>query len=461
VRLALGIAAVLAVGTLVSLPGEGATVEVSVKPTADARGMPWRLQVLEAREAGDFLVFEEPVPARGPTRFEQAKPGTSYKLRLKASTDDFWLTDEKPFVATEETHRRKLEVGIEPFKGWVAVGRRRVPARVVFVDAKLGARISVMANAKGDLAGALPRLGTWQIEVSNEAPHLVRTVEETLSRSRREEAGILEIVLEDRTVGGRFVDEDGALVKKRVFLYIRRVGGRSPEYREIEDGVFTLSDLEPGQYVLTASGPHLRADPVEVEVPEEGSPDPLDIVLKHTARIHGIVLSDSGKGVQDAQVVSLAPVPTLSGPEGAELSDFEGRFEMEVRSTLKQVCVAVFAPMMEKRMLVLRVAPDEQEVPVARIGGTLTLRYEPPEDGRIPMIFHGDCVAYPTDMRGRRRKTAEGATAVTLPLMEPGTYTFCVAPHGALATYAGGVPRIKGCVTGELPQNGALDLTAE
>lgn len=179
------------------------------------------------------------------------------------------------------------------------------------------------------------------------------------------------------------------------------------------------------------------------------------------ATVRGRVVSASGEGLPDAHVFLLPPVPSDSVQSTSTAADAEGRFELRVPADNRdhrELCAAVLVPEVERRMLPLRTAPDETEVRIEPIGGTVTLRYHAPEDDRVPVLFHADCFASLPELRARVRADGEWQEA-TLPVMEPGDYGFCLVAPEELERYRGGKPRFPGCVSGDLPQKGTLNLS--
>jgi len=174
--------------------------------------------------------------------------------------------------------------------------------------------------------------------------------------------------------------------------------------------------------------------------------------------VRGRVVTAAGGGVPDAHVFLLPPRPSDGVQATSTAADPDGRFVLRAPTDRTHVCAVVVVPHVETMMLPFRVGSGETEVRIEPIGGTLTLRYVEPEDGRVPVLLHADCYASLPDLRARTRKDGEMQEA-TLTSMEPGAYSFCLVTPDALDGYRGGAPRVPGCVSGDLPQNGTLDLT--
>ncbi len=439
------------------------TLEVLVVPPQDGDGKPWSLQLLEfAPDDRTFdIAADLPVAWNGIWKWDRAGGARKYRLRLKSSRDDFWYMDDDAFEMPSGPLQRRLEVSIERLHGTLKLGRRPVAARVVFGTDRGPVSVPFLANENGRFSGAVPHLGRWEVLVDLDAPRIRRVLSVEIAQPAPSSDAEVDLLLPNHALDVELVDEQGAPVTRLTLLNIQRLGKREFVQHRIEGGAFHAEGLDVDHYMVSAEAHDLASDGYEVEIPEEGSPDPLTIVLKKLLSIRGRVVSPSGTGVIGA-TVKILPTPAFPTQTGwTSTTDAEGRFELGARPDLPRICAVVLPPGFGARMLTLEPSTEEQLVSVDQNTGTLDITQPQSGFSRLSLLFRGACFWYPgafASVLGGVREEKGTTLRFTVPRMEPGAYALCTIDRPTLATFSAEPPSSTACVTGVLAPFGTLEL---
>ncbi len=196
--------------------------------------------------------------------------------------------------------------------------------------------------------------------------------------------------------------------------------------------------------------------PLQVQLPEDGEPPEVTLVLERNQLIVGHVLSPQGPVVGAS--VQLTPQVTGLSVTIPVSTDIQGRFEIEQPSAASLANLLVQAPGFPAvlRQVVLDPGSD-LDVAVGGAGGTLAVELgDGVADPLRTMVAHDGAMAPATDLSGWAR--AHGVpflagSALNLPAMAPGDYSVCTAGAYLEPPTSGLV-----CATGTLPPGGELRL---
>lgn len=444
-------------------------------PPLDPAGKPWRVQLLEPRDATYDLVAEAP-SATGRALVFPLVGGQAYVLRVRTGEGDIWLTDPEPVLAGATSQTRTLEPKSERVRGLVTVGRRPLPgARLTFSAGAGHESVSFTSKEDGRFTGYLPRFGRWRVLAVSESPHVRAEVDTDVFRNKRGAEIDAEVRLIPEGIEGEVVDIEGRQIASRASLSLNPRGGYDHRNEPVEGGTFRVQNLaSTGYYVevtssyLDADGRRLplRSEPQVVTV-EHGTADPawLRLILRRQSVFRGRVVGPSGVGVVSTRAYD---VRRFSSPVTYPpvRSDGEGSFVLPILEGLPDTCLALVPPGLPTVLVRRSAAGDEQAIPIGGLGGTLSVDqpYEGASqlDGRVVAVFHAGCAVLPgAFFRLGRRPTSHDAGArvqYTIRNLEPGAYWACPVTWEELGAYAGGPPAFEDCAEGTLVPGERLEL---
>lgn len=425
-----------------------ARLELTLVPPEDPYGRPWEVRLWPPNDerAGPW----QRVTEKGRLRYGPLAPGR-YRVQVESGTGRTrhgWWSGELD-VATGGT-AEEIRLPVVEIWGTVRLGEEVVEAVVQFGERQGFRKLRFDADPEGVFAGYLPEEGEWPVSVYT-PPTGWRTlpaVEVVVPEGHRHAE--LELVLPNNTLPGEVVDVHGEPLPD-----VRVTGYHTDERFEIspsvtdEEGRFRLRSVAPGRVMLSALGSDGASAGAMVTVPEEGSTEPVRLVLQELHHLQGRVIGPTGP-VPGALVIALPRGMGLFMLEGGRiLSDPNGRFELRVPTRATTLDVAVLAPGWPAPQL--RVSPpwpDELVVEVRPGGGTLELVL--PGGGQAILRHQGAELPLGMFSRwGRQSSGEDGEQSWHLPAMAPGTWEVCIR---GLST---GAPP---CQQGFLPPGGVLEL---
>ncbi len=422
---------------------------------------PWQAVLLGSVDGRSEAVCEGPVAADGTWSCAKASYERKYQLRLRSASGDVWYTDPESFVFDEAHRQRRIEVGIEPVRGRVTLGRTSLSAQVTFGTAHGAESIVLKANEEGLFEGLLPRIGRWRIGVSADVPRVVRVVEIDVGHLESASETNAEIALPVAGVSGEVVDERGEPAGRGFVALVRR---RSQEViqERFEGGPFRLAGLVEGEYDVQASGRTFESERILLTVGRDHiEPDFLRIVVRKHVTWKGRVVSGDGRSVIGARLFASAAAPPPAELETPRLvTDADGRFEIPVRETISEICLIVAPNGFATRLARLASRPDEHVLPVQQAGGSLVLEIPsgPRTEPRFHLLFQNGCATPPEFFRLAERRTVNGRHRFSIQNMEAGSYSLCAVSPAELESYKSGEPTFPQCQRGVLAPLGALEL---
>jgi hypothetical protein len=422
--------------------------DVTLNPPQDPTGAPWRVSVLEEKgEARVEVVSESSATPGGQWFREGFRASGKYRLRVLTASGQSWWGDDEPFSPEGSPYSRSIVLDIETVEGTMTLGGRPLHARVVFGREHAVPSVSIEADQEGKLAGFLPRLGKWTVEVIGDSPAVRRKLEVEVRR-KPDGIGEVSLALAGKAIQGDIVTEEGSPVG-RAILYIANAASGEKSSRWIDGGRFQVEGLEPGDYVVSAAGGRLASSDVPVTLSKDGYADPVRLVMRKTGGVKIRVQSQTGAGLVGV------PITIFTGSPGqlnfAKYTDTDGRATFETSPSSDYACFLVLAPGYAATIAGLPVTTEEQSLQVAQAGGSIALEYPPPSPSAYPMLGQGGCRLMPAMLAAFTRS----ANKNLFPNMAAGDYTLC------LWSRVNGAELQGPCKSGSLAPYGSLKLAAE
>jgi hypothetical protein len=331
------------------------------------------------------------VEASGRWETRAARRGGLYRVRIKTEAGDGWYVDEKSFEWDGTSDAREVRLGASAFRGTVFLGKKRLAARVTFVDRDALVSVPFATNTDGTFVGVLPRDGWWSATVSADRPHFTRTFDVKVDPVFRDGTPPdVELRVKSRAIEGEIVD----FRNRRVPLATLSVSGgaRSLDPLEVEGGTFRWDRVVDGWmsvYASSAGATGLEMSPRSTVRVEGGWVDPgfVALEIRPTYVLRGRTVRASGDAVPGARVRLLGATSYGSRVAGAD-----GRFELTVRGGGETACLLVVDPAKAARLVRVPASETEQDVPVAEPVGTLSLDLPAAgTSGRIGALVANGC----------------------------------------------------------------------
>lgn len=442
------------------------TIERTLTPPLDAKGRPWFVEVVAEGGSG-----QEPPAAAAPAgrdgRWLHARVPTGRPMRLRVRTEegDTWWTSPEPFDPAEAPREEAIEPGIVPVRGVARVGKQPLAGLATFTDGR-GAKVSLVVDADGRFEGALPRDGKWTVRAKSARARFEKEMEVEVprpetTREGKARASFVDVHFPDFAIRGEVVDEEGKPVEGFT-MYIHVAGEVNSAPWPHAGSTFRYDRIALGTtYDLFVSVPGRPSPRYRIEVPADDDPEYVRAVVRKWRPFHGHLLSTAGRPVWDAYGY-LATVPGNGldhhwiVPRGVR-APVEGR----VPEGAKYTCVVLYPRDLAIQVSRHETEGDDHEIVVRPDGGRLELT-TPVDPLRVAALFHGGCAV----RLGTVEKT-KGATSwrgdegleVSLPLVEPGPWSFCLVTPGELESYVGEAPTFPLCAHGVVEAGGRLELT--
>ena len=442
-------------------------LERTLAPSVDARGRPWRVEVVPETTDGPGREGIVIATARPDGTWRHARVPSPVAARLRVSTEegDVWWVSPEPFSTAEAERSGRIDLALVSIRGVARVGKQPLPGVVTFTD-DAGLRVRFVSGVDGDFSGTLPRAGSWSVRVRSSRVALDRTTtaevaEPSARRGETPPPAFVDVRFPDRAIRGEVVDAEGKPVE-RFKLSIGEAGTATDSIEEFDGGVFRYDRIATGTtYRVTAVVPYRSSATYLVRVPEDDDPEYVRAVIGQRREVRGHVVSTTGRPVPDGWgTVSTVPSGGLDrsyfSPRGAR-----AEFSAEVSSPTAFACLFLASPGHAAHLSRRELTTGDHEIVVTPEGGTLDLS-APIEPLRIPALFRGGCALrlsrlaeVPGAIVDDRGRTLE----VVSPPVEPGPWSLCLVTRGQLESYKGGDPEFPGCVHGVLSAAGKLELS--
>lgn len=435
--------------------------ELVLDPPVDPYGRAWNIDLAPV---GSHERKNEPVPETGRWFKEGLSPG-EYRLKIRSGSGRYeysWWSEHIRIEPHMEPLR--LDIPVLQVEGEVTLGDEPLESLVWFGGPNGGRQIRIDTNEEGFYAGYLPEAGRWRVTVVSEETgrrNLEPVEIETADGAR---SARVDLHLPDTRITGEVVDEDGnPIAEARVQAFqidtLHDVNGT----RTNAVGEFELRGIAEGSVALSAHEPRTgkSSSMIQVHLQEDVAPQPVRLVLEEYQEIAGRV-HWQGRAVPGAQV---SIIPTMPPGQGS-LNSFpdlftnaDGRFSVQLPARAIGANVTILPPGFAVKILSVDLpSKDRLEIEVSQEGGTLVLMGRetsdrlPGEAGVAALLQHNGASVMTGLLSSwaRFHHMPSGPEETRLPMMEPGSYTYCLPREDD-------PPR---CDSGFLSQGGELVLGA-
>lgn len=438
---------------------------LTLSPTYDALGQPWRVEVDRTSTGGpdDGGSLFAGLCDDGVVTVRDQAPGM-FVFRVFDTEGNRWHREEVRIDSPVEA-ARSIELGFFPFEGTVHLGAAPLGGAEVYLGGEFGAqRVQVMADSEGQLEGVAPRLGRWHVDVRSSDPELRRRVAVELRAEPGTKARVA-IRLSEARISGKVLDPQGQpAAKTNVGCGAAESDLGSSESRTGDDGHFELAGVPLGECHLaawrTVLGVTESSPPQLLEVTDGRDLGPVELRLTRPVTVHGQVVSPLGTAAGTS--LSFWPwEPRLGGGDDAR-TDLEGRFSARLPQGTRTVLVGVSAPGMALRVFALPVDGNDARLLVRPEGGTVEFELPGPvpSESSFFLFQNGfpilrDDLASWMRSKGSLLDLKQGGV-YRAPQLAPGRYDLCVGRDGTLLSEP--PPADRRCVSGVLEAGGRLRL---
>jgi hypothetical protein len=468
----LALAVLLLTGPQVAAPAEPSeparfvVLERSLRPPVDARGRPWRVEVLRSDATGPEEVVASANALRdGRWRHAKVPAGSPVRLRVRTEDGDVWWVSPVPFAPEGDGQEPAIDLGMVPVRGVARIGKQRLAGFVTFTDGS-GAKVGLVVDADGRFEGALPHDGKWTVRAKSVRAAFEKEMEVEVPRPETTREGkalppFVDVHFPDLAIRGEVVDEEGNPVEGFT-LWIGLAGTAQSVPWTYEGSTFRYDRVALGttyEFSIRADG--LRSPGYWVEVPPDDDPEYVRAVVRKWRPFRGHVVSTAGRPFRDG----FGHLSTLPG-NGLDRTGIVPRgprapFERAVPVEAKHTCVVFFPRDFALHVSRLETEGDDHDVVVRPDGGRLELT-TPVDPLRVATLFHDGCAVRLSTLaksQGATSDRGDEGLEVSFPLVEPGPWSFCLVTPGDLETYVGEAPAFPLCAHGVLEVGGRLELS--
>lgn len=440
-----------------SEPARFVVLERSLRPPVDARGRPWRVEVLRSDAAGpEEVVASANAHRDGRWRHAKVPAGSPIRLRVRTEDGDVWWISPLPFAPEGDGQEGAIDLGMVPVRGVARVGKQPLAGEVVFAREE-GSVIHLVSNVEGELEGALPDTGPWTARVRSSAAAFDRSLEVEVPDPEPDAPSFVDIHFRDPALRGVVVDPKGNPVAGFT-LAIREEGASTDTLEKFEGSTFRYERVGPGVYRFRVRAPWKSSPTYRIRIPDDDDPDFVKAVLEPRKEFRGRVVSTAG-----------TPLPGgwgLVNPDGSEGWSRDlvlprgplAEFHANLPERAARACIVLHPPGHAVRITTWPMTEEPHQFVVSAIGGVLVLDY-PRLPDRVTVLVKDECFDFPASLVSRSGVDDRGSYArVVSPPMEPGTYSLCSASTAELAAFRGNLAALPTCVHGALAPGGRLDL---
>lgn len=405
-------------------------VEISLQPSQDPWGQPWRLHLLAMSGSGtpqDFL-SESEIP-EGYWQDPAVAPG-QYRLMVRDSQRSLWYTEL--LVHGSEPTIRQVELPVVELEGELLLGDEPLAATLTF--GRGPRNLTMHSDEEGRFYGYLTEFGEWKVTIQAQDPQVRQRLAVEVEEPSPGAKASTKIVLPNARLRGTVMYEDGKPAKPPTFVDVRwfdKLSGGVFVYVQ-EDGTFELLGLEPGWMEIGAEAPGgMASEGRLVEARETAEPEAIRLVLHRHTRLLGRVTA-AGRAVVSAQILAEPIGPELPMYSDA-MTDVDGWFELTLPPKTQAATLRVLAPGFALRTLRTEIVEGNPvEIEVDQNGGQLQLQLPFEQDlsdwqsDRFVLVHDGNLI----DLRTLRQwamlnGVATEAMDILVPRMASGTYHLC------------------------------------
>lgn len=446
------------------LPGFTA-LERSFHPPVDAEGRAWLVEVVAERPDGTGAPVATAAARRdGTWRHAKVPAGEPVRLRVRTEDGDTWWMSPEPFDPGGTPPEEAIDLGLVPVRGVARIGKQPLAGLATFTDGS-GVKVSLVVDAEGRFDGALPRDGMWTARVRSVRAAFENEMEVEVPRPESAREGkalsaFVDVHFPDLAIRGEVLDEEGKPVEGFT-LWICLAGTASLVPSTYEGSTFRYDRIAMGTaYDFFVTVPERSSGLHRIEVPPDDDPEYVRVVVRRWKPFRGHVVSAGGTPARDGYGF-LATVPGNGldrqwiVPRGLR-APVEGR----VPERARHACVVFFPRGQALHVSRRNTEVDDHEILVRPDGGRLDLK-TPVDPLRGAALFREGCA-----VRLGTLANSQGATSyrgdegleVSLPLVGPGAWSFCLVTPGELEDHVGGEPTFPFCAHGVLEPGGRLEL---
>lgn len=439
-------------------------LRIRLVPATDPYGRRWNVEMSEAFDQSSIRVTGGPVSADGEWRAGvPLGVGRTYLVAISTSAGEIWRQEALDTDALgDEVVYELPAIRVE---GRILIGSKPLRSNLQFGGERGSESIPVSSDVDGAFRLFLPRAGAWSVTVVSHEPEVHRQVKADVIPDPVSDAARAVIRLGASVLSGDIVDTAGRRPVRAAVDVVRKATGERLQHAA-EGGSFRLEGLEEGKVSVRAFDEASESSAVDVVLKDEGETDPLHLVLYPRGRVRGRVLSRFGTGVAGAVVQLLPQVPPFAYPL-KRTTDADGFFELSLPNGTARFSVGVLATGFGVRTLTLTPPEDRTEVlPIyvseehGRLVASFSTDAAAGAERRFAFLVHEGClfpVRLPMILGDAGETKNDAITEITLPSMEPGVYSLCVASIDQIAQ-SGSLA--NSCMAGTLATGGELKLKA-
>jgi len=392
-------------------------VRLHLQPPVGPGGTWWRVELWRrvafgsgSENAGAGIaspegVFEATDQVEGPVRvFLKDSKGNilaSKEIRIAAGTDDYTVSLDVISISG------KVTIGDSPLSS----------AHLLFGGSGGAEKIRTTTDRDGHFVANLPRRGKWIVDVDAPQDGVAATTDVSIEKDE------VDIALPSTEVSGWVRDANGKRFSGARVLLLSH--GRPLTRLSAGDGVFRFRGISSGVASLRTNDPRTRdySEPVEVNVPENGALQNVELTLESVRPVKVIVRSN-GDAVVGALVHSF-PMLGASWEQQQATTGLDGSFTFNVPASATDAIIIVGAPGRTLDSFSVRTDQDPIALEMASRGGSLQLQWKP---GDAPLLFtFDDHFLLSADVfqwaRSQGAKVDNGSAEI--PNVAPGKYRFC------------------------------------
>lgn len=435
--------------------GRPRRIRLSMSPPLGPGIRPWHVAL--RRYSGDRdldMVSESNATPEGAWESPRLQPD-HYQITIGTIGGDVW--HEEQFELRDEDVDVHITVpAAGEIRGLLTLGGKPLQASVTFTGSS-GTRVTAQSDEDGRFVVLAPRPtgSTLVVDVQSDVPTVSRRVKVNVPENGEE----LRIALPGAVLSGEVVDSEGAPAEDSIVSISSGDAFDGLVQPETDpNGKFEAHGLAPGRYSIVAAGFLSESEPVNVELKEDQSHEPVRLVLQESHKLRGRVVSSQG-GVPGARVQARA-VDVEQMMAGMPPTDVNGDFVIAVPRNARLFDLTVAAPGFS--YLIRRVKPAGRplNLDVEQQGGTLVVLTDARQ---VPWLVHdGATVPMPAVMYAwpvRTEERPDGSQQFVLPMMEPGSYAACIAEPAQLGMFRTSAGQTGGrCIAGSLAAFGTVTL---
>jgi hypothetical protein len=408
-------------------------LEVRVTPGNDTKGGNWHLKLFQLRREKNTLAAAVDCDALG---FATIAGMSAGKFHLSVYEEKA----NRPFYSTAleldlPTTFKDIELSLVKVEGTLLLGDEPLSASLLFGGDFGPSTAELHSDEDGNFHGHLPREGEWKVQVKSDNPPILTTLRQVeVKRTASQEIARVSLKLPNLQLTGSVVDE--AFKPVRAMVKIRPEGDEHDEnaFMTEDDGTFEVYGLPEGRIHLTAGRPGLNSAEVLVDLVKGLEPPPVQIVVRLSKKIQGVVVSAEGLPVPGA-TVGMVPWGVLVGSSRSAFTNAQGSFEIELAESTKVAHVVVKAP--GYALLVARYELADVGhlvLEVNRSWGELEISFPKEKWEWVQVARAGGNFELSLFTQWARLHVSEGLSEpgrTIVPRLALGTYTICLSAPGS------------------------------